>query len=497
MAISSAGIGSGLKVDELVSQLMTVERMPITALDKKEASYQAKLSSIGSLKGAFAAFQTAAKALSTPDKFTPTKATVSDSAILGASASASAVAGSYDVKVESLAAAQKLTMSSAANGGYAATTSVVGQGTITIDFGTYAAAGADTAFTPNAAKPGKTITIGSNNTLAGIRDAINGANAGVSASIINDGSGYRLALTSNETGLRNEMRITVGGDAGTLGELGQLAYDRTSTTVDPDTIPPTVTTGVSKMTQNVAAADAKIIVDNVPITSPSNTLTEAIQGVTLNLSKTTAPGASTKITLARDTSNVKTAIEGFVKAYNEANKAMKDATSVNQTTGTAAPLVGDSTVRALQSQLRGVLSAPVAGAPKGSALLSDAGLSFDKTGLLVIDDAKLNAAIADPSKDLSKLFSSGAGTKGYAWQADVLVGKILSPIGPLNNRATAVQENIKRLGDDRDAIKTRLLSVEQRYRAQFTALDKLVANMTTTSAYLSQQLAALAANNNS
>ena len=494
MAISSAGIGSGLKVDELVSQLMTVERMPITALDKKEASYQAKLSSIGSLKGAFSAFQTAAKALSTPDKFTPTKASVSDSAILGASASASAVAGSYDVKVESLAAAQKLTMSAAGGGSYAATTSVVGQGTITIDFGTYASAGADTTFTPNAAKPGKTITIGSNNTLAGIRDAINGANAGVSASIINDGSGYRLALTSSETGLRNEMRIKVGGDAGTIGELGQLAYDRTSIT-DPDT--GDVTTGEKKMTQNVAAADAKIIVDNVPITSPSNTLTEAIQGVTLNLSKTTAPDTSTKITVARDTSNVKTAIESFVKAYNEAGKAMKDATAFNQTTGVGAALVGDSTVRSLQTQLRGVLAAPVEGAPKGSALLSDAGLSFDKDGTLIIDDAKLTAAIADPAKDMSKLFSSGAGTKGYAWQADVLVGKILSPIGPLSNRATAVNDSIKRISDSRDAINTRLAAVEQRYRDQFAALDTLIANMTTTSAYLSQQLAALAANNGS
>lgn len=492
MAITSAGIGSGLKVDELVTQLMNVERMPITALDKKEASYQAKLSSFGSLKSAFASLQTAAKALSTPDKFTPTKATVADGTVLGASATSSAVAGSYDVHVMNLASAQKLMMSSAGDTGYAATSSVVGQGTITIDFGSYTTSGSDTGFTPNTAKATKTITIGSNNTLAGVRDAINAANAGVSASIINDGSGYRLALTSSDTGLRNEMRIKVGGDAATIGELGQLAYDRTSTT---DASSGTVTKGVSKMAQNVEAADAKIVVDNIPITSSSNTITEAIQGVTLNLTKTTPAETSTRITLARDNSNVKTAIEGFVKAYNEANKAMKDATAFNQATGVSAVLAGDSTVRSLQSQLRSVLSSPVAGAPKGSSLLSDAGLSFDKEGTLVVDDAKLTAAIADPAKDLSKLFSSGAGTKGYAWQADVLVGKILSPIGPLANRASAVQESIKRLDDNRDAINARLAGVEQRYRNQFAALDTLIANMTTTSSYLSQQLAALAANN--
>ena len=490
MAISSAGIGSGLDVDKLVTQLMAVERAPITALDKKEASYQAKLSSYGSLKSAFASLQTAAKALSTPDKFSPTKATVADSTVLGASATSAAVPGSYDVQVLNLAAAQKLMMESAGGTGYAATSATIGEGTITIDFGSYDTAGSATAFTANTAKSSKTITIGSgNNTLAGIRDAINAANAGVSATIINDGSGagYRLALTSNDSGLSNAMRIKVGGDADKIGELGQLAYDSA-------TIP---TAGVKKMGQNVPPANANILVDNVPITKPSNTITDAIQGVTLNLTKTMPAGTSTKITLARDTSNVKTAIEGFVKAYNEANKSMKDATSVNQTTGAAAVLTGDSTVRALQQQLRSVLAAPVAGAPKGSALLSDAGLSFDKDGTLVIDDVKLTAAVADPAKNLSKMFSSGDGTKGFAWQTDVMLGKLLSPIGPLANRTTAIRDDIKRLDTSRTEINTRLLSVEERYRKQFSALDTLVANLTTTSSYLSQQLAALAANSNS
>jgi flagellar hook-associated protein 2 len=480
--LSSAGIGSGLDVDKLVTQLMTFERTPVTALDKKEASYQAKLSSIGSLKGALSSLQTAAKTLSTPDKFSPSKATVSDATILAASASSSAVAGNYDVQVLSLASAQKLM----APTGYPATTSAVGQGTITIDFGTYidAPPATEPNFTVNADKPtARTITIGSgNNSLAGIRDAINAANAGVTASLVNDGtSGYRLSLTSSDSGARNAMRISVAGDPATVGDLGNLAYDPS-------------TAGASKMTQNVVAADAVIKVDNVPIVKPSNTITDAIQGVTLNLAKTTAAGASTKITVARDTTNVKTAIEGFVKAYNDATKAMKDATAFNTSTGQAAVLTGDSTIRSLQTQLRNVLASPVAGAPKGSAILSDAGLSFDKDGTLLVDSEKLTAAIADPAKDLSKLFSSGVGTKGYAWQTDVLLGKMLSPIGPLNNRASAINDTIKRIGDDRDALNARLVGVEARYRAQFSALDTLVSNMSTTSSFLTQQLTALAAN---
>lgn len=487
--LSSAGIGSGLDVDKLVTQLMTYERTPVTDLDKKEASYQAKLSSYGTLKSSFAALQTAAKALSTPDKFSPTKATVSDTTILGASATSSAVVGSYDVQVLSLASSQKLMMSASAGGGYAATNTTVGQGTITIDFGTYtdASPAPDPNFTVNPDKPtAKTITIGSgNNTLAGIRDAINAANAGVSASIVNDGSGNRLSLTSNDSGARNSMRIQVSGDAATLGDLGQLAYDPSTASTNPN---------ASKMVQNVVATDAVIKVDNVPIVKQSNTITDAIQGVTLSLSKTTAAGTSTTITLAHDTSNVKTAIEGFVKAYNDVNKGIKDATAFDTTTGQAAVLSGESTVRSLQTQLRGMLASPVAGAPKGSALLSDAGLSFDKDGTLLIDDTKLADAIADPKKDLSKLFSSGNGIKGYAWQADVLLGKMLSPIGPMADRTSAINDSIKRIGDDRDALNARLVGVEARYRAQFSALDTLVANMSSTSSFLTQQLASIAAN---
>jgi flagellar hook-associated protein 2 len=491
--LSSAGIGSGLDVDKLVTQLMTFERTPVTVLDKKEASYQAKLSSIGSLKSSLSSLQTAAKTLSTPDKFSPTKASVTDSTILAASAGSTAVTGSYDVEVVRLASAQKLI----APTGYSATSSAVGQGTITIDFGTYVpsvdplAQPGDLDFSVNPDKPtAKTITIGSgNNTLAGIRDAINAANAGVSASIVNDGTnGYRLSLTSADSGARNAMRISVapGSDPATLGDLGNLAYDASLAGAS-----------TSKMTQNVAAGDAVIKVDNVSIVKPSNTITDAIQGVTLNLAKTTATGVSTKITLARDTTNVKTAIEGFVKAYNDTTKAMKDATAFNTTTGQAAVLTGDSTIRSLQTQLRNVLASPVAGAPKGSAILSDAGLSFDKDGALLIDNEKLAAAIADPAKDLSKLFSSGVGTKGYAWQTDVLLGKLLSPIGPLNNRANAINDTIKRIGDDRDALNARLVGVEARYRAQFSALDTLVSKMSTTSSFLTQQLTALAANSSS
>ena len=496
-SISSPGIGSGLDVNSLVSQLMTVERAPIKLLDTKVTSYNAKLSAYGTLKSSLAALQTAAKAISTVDTFTPTSASAADSTILSVTSSASAIAGTYDVEVQSLANSQKLMMSAPGGAtGYAATDSVVGQGTITINFGTYAAVGAtavapalatDTGFTVNPAKlTPKTIAIDSgNNTLAGIRDAINAANAGVSASIVNDGTttGYRLALTSSDSGARNAMQISV---AGASGDLAQLNYDASTSAGVP--------AATSRLAQNVAATDAVIKVDNVTYTKQSNTITDAIQGVTLNLSKTMAAGTTDKITVARNTSNVKAAVDAFVKAYNDTNTAIKAATAYDASTGKSAILAGDSTVRSVQTQMRALLGAPVAGAPAGMTVLSNVGISFQADGSLATDATKFAAALADPSKDLSKLFTSTGSIKGYGWQMNVLLGKLISPVGPMTNHANSFSASIKSIGTQQASINARLVGIEARYRAQFTALDTMVASMTTTSTFLTQQLASLANN---
>jgi flagellar hook-associated protein 2 len=464
---------------------MAVEKAPITLLDKKDASFQAKLSSYGTLKSSLAALQTAAKALSTPATFSPIKASVADATALAVTASATAVAGSYDIEVQSLAQSQKLLMSPSVGAAYASEDWPVGTGTITIDFGTYSSA-VPPLFTTNPDKlTAKTITIGSDNqTLSGVRDKINAANAGVSASIINDGNGYRLSLTSTDTGARNAMRINVAPPAtGSIGDLGQLNYNPSSATADN-----------TKASENVPGKDSIIIVDNVTIIKQSNTITDAIQGVTLTLGKTMADGSTTKITLARDTTNVKTSIEAFVKAYNDSSTAIKSATAFNPVTGTAAVLTGDSTMRSIQSQLRNMFAAPVTGAPSGSALLSDVGISFQKDGSLTIDATKLAAATADPTKDLSKLFATTATGNGYGYQMDVLAGKILSPVGIMADRTNSFGKSVKDIGTQRDTLNARLSGVEKRFRAQYTALDTMIAKMTTTSNFLTQQLASIAAN---
>ncbi|MFL6709205.1 MAG: flagellar filament capping protein FliD [Massilia sp.] len=463
--ISSSGLGSGLPVESLVSQLMAIERAPINAIDTKEAAITAKLTAFGTMKSALASLQTAARALATPALIAPVKSSVSDPAILSATASGGTAAGNYAIEVQSLAQQQKLKTSVS----YAQTSDVVGTGSITLDFGSYDAGGVFTADPKNTTK---TITIdAAHNTLAGMKDAINASNSGVTATIINDGTGNYLSLASTATGAKNAMRIVADP------ALAAVNYDGSAS---------------SNMTQSVAAADAVIKVDNVLITKPSNTITDAIDGVTLTLTKATAPGATTTLTLAKDTDTVKNNIVAFVKAYNDATKAMVDLTAYDVTTGKGAVLNGDGTVRTVQTQLRSLMGGAIAGAPAGGATLPDIGITTQRDGSIAVDTDKLTKALADPKKNFTALFATSNGNRGFGAQMDVTLGRILSPVGTLPSHTNAFNSSIKDLEKQRATLTDRLATTEKRYRAQFSALDSAMASMTTTSTYLTQQLAALA-----
>lgn len=384
MTISSPGVGSNLDVTGIVSQLMAVESLPMTTLANKEAGYQAKLTAYGTLKGALASFQSALQALATQARFTANKTSVADTSVFSASADSDATAGSYNVEVGLLAQAQKLKSLA-----FSASGSTVGSGKITIDFGAYSG---DT-FTLNPDKAAKEITIApGQNSLAGIRDAINAANAGVTATIINDGTGYRLMVSSADSGAANALRIAVDDDDGTdtdASGLSQLVFDgRTS--------------GVKNLTQAVAAQNAELTIDGIAISKASNTITDAIEGVTLNLAK----GGSSTLTVSRDSADVTSAVQSFVNAYNDANKVMKDLSAYDASTKQSGTLQGDSSVRSIQAQLRGVLNSALTHAGGGLTTLSDIGVSFQKDGTLALDSSKLQKVIGDNTKDISTLFAA-------------------------------------------------------------------------------------------
>lgn len=260
--LSSPGIGSGLDVSGIISKLMEVEQRPLTQLNTKEAKQQAQLSAFGSLKSALSSFQDSVKALAKPSLFNGFKATLADTTLATVSTSSSAVAGTHQIEVQSLAQAQKIKSET-----FATTDTVIGSGSLTIEFGTYS----EGIFTANAEKIAKTITIDpAKSTLADIRNTINEANAGVTASIVNDGSGNRLVISSKDSGLANALKISVNDTDGNHTDnagLSKLAFDASAD-------------GVGNMTETVAAQNAVMVVDGIKVEKSSNTISDALEGST-------------------------------------------------------------------------------------------------------------------------------------------------------------------------------------------------------------------------
>lgn len=388
--ISSPGVGSNLDVNGIVSKLMTVEQQPINKLNSREASYQAQISAYGQLKSALGSFQNAVSNLSNTSTFKSYSAMPADSTILTASAASTAAPGTYALEVSKLAQAQKLVAA-----GQTSTTASIGNGSITFDFGTISGGtfnattgqytGAAFASSGNGSK---TVTINAtSNSLIGIRDAINAANVGVTASIVNDGSGspYRLALSSNNSGASNSLKISVTGDA-TLSNL--LANDPA---------------GVQNLAETTTAQNATMKVNGVSVSKASNTVSDVIQGVTLNLLKTTT--TPTSITVAQDSASVQSSISSFVKAYNDLNNTIKNLSGYDAAAKKGGVLQGDSTIMHLQAQLRSMLTQPVANTGGALTTLSQIGVSFQRDGSLALDTAKLGSAISSNFADIASLFA--------------------------------------------------------------------------------------------
>lgn len=460
--LSSQGIGSGLDISGMITKLMAVEQQPLTALQQKEASYQAKLSAYGTLQGTVASLQTAAQALTSSATFTGMSATVADSTIFSASASSSAASGTYTIGVSQLAKNQVL--SSLGNYGSADTFK-----------------GGSLAITVGTTTTNVTITDGSS--LSTMAQAINGANAGINAAVINagpPGNYNRLVLTSATTGSAGaiSLAVTQTGTTGTQN-LTDFAYGGTDT---------------ATMQQAQAADNAIFTVNNVSLTRTSNIVTDAIDGVTLNLAKAGTVGApvTTQLNVTRNTQTIQANITSFVNAYNAVVKQAQSLSAYDATNKKASVLTGDSIIQTLQSQLPNLLQTRVSGLSGSISYLSDIGIALQKDGTLSVDSAKLQAALSDTAKDVTGLFSSTAtGNNGVAVAFNSALTSMLGSAGLFASRTDGINRTIKDLTNQEDAWQTRLTQIQARYQAQFNALDSLVASMNSTSTYLTQQLTAL------
>ncbi len=400
MAITSTGLGSGLDISGIVQKLVEAERVPVSAqLDRKEADLQAKISSYGTFKSALSEFRASLAGLRSSSNFEALKATSSNEDILTASVAANAETGSFNLEVKQLAQSHGLASSS-----FADPDDIVGNGTLTIRFGTTELTtttdpdtGEETTtyagFTQNPSKGTLTIDLDdTNNTLTGLRDAINQAGAGVSANIVYDGSGYRLVLSSEDTGQANSMQIEVsdtdGNDTDASG-LSRLAFNDAA----------------MNMTQTMAAQDAVVSFNGLDITNPSNTLDKTLKGVTINLNQA-KPGETVNVKVAANTGQIVESVGKFVEGYNALIGVVKDLTSYNPETQQGSILLGDSTIRNGMSQIRRVMGDVVSGLESAAVrTLVDLGIKTQADGTLEFDSSKLESALKSDPDGVAAVFS--------------------------------------------------------------------------------------------
>ena len=447
--ISFSGIGTGMDINSLVSQLVEAERAPTeNRINSRASKINSQLSALGTVKSALSNLQSAFDKLATSSSTPAYKTSVQADAGFTASAGSTATAGSYQVEVVSLAQTHKLSSSAFASD------AVVGHGTLSVEAG----------------ENSYSVEVAEGATLADIAKAINQAAAGkgVTASVVNADDGQHLVLNATSPGGSGAMKITAsGGDGG----LGALVYD-------PD--------GTSTLEEKVAPADAQVRVDGLLRTADSNTIGDLVPGLTLNLTKA-KPGETFSLQVATDNSSLKTNLQSVVAMYNTANTLLRSTSAYNAETETASALTGDAMVRGLQQQLRGMLG-------DNSYELKQLGISIATDGTLSLDSSKFDSAMASSPDRVNALLGKD-GTLGKRMDA-LLDGVLDSSQGSLTLRTKSLNAQIEDLSDQVDALDLRMERVEARYMAQFTAMDTLVAQMNSTSSYLTQQLSALQSSTN-
>lgn len=444
-SITAPGIGSGLDIESIVSQLMALERRPLQRLEARESEINSQISAYGTLKSALSTLASAMRGLTDVSKFQPYVAATSNDARVTASLGEGASPGRFSVNVTTLAASQKLNSVAYAAG------AAVGTGTLNFSAG------------------GESFSVvidASNNTLEGIRDAINSAsgNTKVTAAVINGTGGARLLLSANESGLANAMTIAVTGDGDgndtNASGLSALSY----------------TAGALRLTQQTAARDAALTIDGIAVTSASNDVSNAVDGITFSLKAT---GAAT-ITISRDDTAITTAAQDFAKAYND----LKDAIAKLR----GGELAGDSTLRSIESGLLGVLQT---GANVGGSfsLMAEVGVSLDRFGKMQVDTARLSDALGANASAVIGLFTHA--TEGFPTRIADAAEAFTRSDGVIAGWEQALNSRVRSLNDQQSSMEWRLELIERRLRTQFTALDSLVAQMQSTSTFITQQLASL------
>ncbi len=452
------GIGSGIDIDSIVKSMVAAERAPkesqLANLEKKTTT---QITAVGALKSAISDFQTALGGLNKPELFQARSATSSNADLLSVTAGVTAGAGSYKVDVTQLAAGSKVALQAIKDNSTAPVT--LGSGTLTVSVG-------------DESLPAITVDE-SNNTLAGIRDAINkaGAEKGLSATIVTDTSGSRLVLSSSKTGDGNDITVAVG--SGSTGDLSKLAFAGGTAAPGADGSAGVVT----------KAANAELTIDGLNISSATNKIDTAIEGVTLDLKGLTDAKKPITVGVTLDEAGVKKQVQSFVDAYNKLIGVINAQTKVTSVGDGKAPvtgaLVGDATARTLLGTIRNELvNVQGSGAVRA---LTDIGVTTQKDGTLKVDTDKLDTAMGSGFEELAALF---AGEKGLATRLDGKLKPYTETGGILEQRNKQMTETISGIDKQKEDLTRRITSLQDRLYKQFNAMDLLVGQLANTSSSL-------------
>ncbi|GAB2798034.1 flagellar filament capping protein FliD [Halomonas shantousis] len=450
--ISSLGIGSGLDLNSLLDQLKSAEQEKLTPITNQQTSYKAKLSAFGQLESALDKLQTSAKALGNAETFQAVTSSVTGSAVT-VSTDSEAVPGRYEVSVTQLARAQTLASQGVEK------TDPVGAGTLTFN---------------KADGSSFDVTLGAEDSLEDLRDAINDQKAGISATIINDGSADRLVLTSENTGTESQLT----GIVDNRGASTDFSYSGGSDVVD------------AGMDQKVAAQNAQLTVNGIDIASASNTVEGAVQGVTLELSSETE-GTSDILTVSRDSKTIKSAVTDFTAAYNSLQSTITSLSKYDPDPDASGVLIGNATLRGVESRLRNITSG--AEGEGDYKLLSNLGITLQLDGSLKVDDEKLDEAISGNLSGVSEFFAGPDGESGFSARMGNSLEAILGDKGLIQNATDGINTTLKRLDERYDRVEQSIDTTIARYQTQFAAMDSLVSQMNSTSTYLTQQFNAMSA----
>lgn len=470
MAITSLGVGSGLDAEAIVSKLVSVERMPIAKLQSEKTTLQARLSNFGKLQSYMSALRDAARKLTDAGTWRAVTATSANPSALGVSASDGAAAGSYSVVVDRLAMAQ-----SVASSPFSASTDLAGSGVMTISLGQWNAD--QSAFTVKGGTTPVEVSIAAGDTLATVRDKINAAGAGVTASIVTDASGARLSIRSKDTGVENAFRIAVNdtgdGVSNDASGLSRLSYDPAN--------------AAAVMTRNQAAENARATINNLTVETASNTMSNVLDGLTLTL--TQASATPVQVSVSQDNESMRKVISEFATAYNDAMKFLREQTRYDEATKKAGALQGDASTVSLMNQLRSLAGGGTTASSVFSRL-TDIGLEPQKDGTLTVKDAKVTAALGNLA-ELKQAFTTvgtGGTTDGLALQFRGFVDRLLGADGLFETRTGGLNARIQGNSERQARMEDRVAEFEKRIRARYTALDKQLGQLSGLSSYVAQQV---------